>query len=491
MKSLISAMVILLPGVAIAAAGSCFGQTELNDGGHMQHDMRGMQMPKGQQEDHSQLSGKSPSKLPIPDLLREAMGRPALRLSDVEALALRNNPTLQQATAAIRRSAGQATQAGLYPNPSVGYQGEQIRGGSYGGGEQGAFVQQTIVLGGKRGLRRQIYRTEQHESEIGVNEQHERVISDVDQLFYAALAAQETVRIREDALRLAADAAETAHQLANVGQADAPDVLQAEVESEQAQIEYIAAQHGFIQEFRKLCDVSGSPNLALSPLEGSLEQMPDVDVDHVISDILKGSPAVAKAQQGVAVAEAKLKSAKREAIPDVTLRAGIQNNFEPIGASDRPVGLQGFGTGTITLPVFNRNQGNVQAARAGLEGAQLEVTRVRLVLRQAAEAMLQGYLADEAQVERYRDQIIPRASEAYRLYMEKYRAMAAAYPQVLISQRTLLQLRIAYVQAQLNLWTTAVGLRHFTLSGALDSVSGLETPAPSANLPNATVDSSE
>ncbi len=391
----------------------------------------------------------------------------------------------------FKRSAGQATQAGLYPNPAVGYQGEQIRGGSYNGGEQGAFVQQTVVLGGKLGLRRQVYRTQQRENELGLKEQRERVIGDVDRLFYAALAAQETVKIREESLALATDAVKTAHQLANVGQADTPDVLQAEVEAEQAQIEYITAQRMFIQAFRKLSDVSGSPQLEVSPLQGNLEQMPVVDVDHVIDDTLKNSPAVGRAQQAVAVAEAKLKSAKREAVPDLTLRAGLQNSYEPIGPLSRPVGLQGFGTATITLPIFNRNQGNVRTAHAELDAAQSDVDRARLSLRQAAEPMLQSYLADEAQVERYRDEMIPRASRAYQLYLAKYRAMAAAYPQVLISQRTLLQLRIGYVQALRSLWMNAVGLQHFTLSGGLEPVNSLESPALSGNLPNPSIGGSE
>ena len=76
---------------------------------------------------------------------------------DFLAAADRNNPTLQQAAAIVRRSQAEAKQAALYPNPSVGYEGDQIRGGSYGGGEQGGFVEQTIVLGGKLGLRRDIY----------------------------------------------------------------------------------------------------------------------------------------------------------------------------------------------------------------------------------------------------------------------------------------------------------------------------------------------
>jgi cobalt-zinc-cadmium efflux system outer membrane protein len=86
-----------------------------------------------------------------------------------------------------------ARQAGLYPNTSVGYQGEQIRGGSFGGGEQGGFVQQTLVLGGKIGLRRNIYDQQKRSDQIGVEEQTYQVHGDVQQAFYDALTAQATV----------------------------------------------------------------------------------------------------------------------------------------------------------------------------------------------------------------------------------------------------------------------------------------------------------
>ena len=60
-----------------------------------------------------------------------------------------HNPTLRQADAGIRVAKARAQQEGLYPNPTVGYFGDEIRGGESGGGKQGFFVEQTIVTGGK------------------------------------------------------------------------------------------------------------------------------------------------------------------------------------------------------------------------------------------------------------------------------------------------------------------------------------------------------
>src|SRR6266508_6620406 len=51
---------------------------------------------------------------------------PALRLEDLERMALQNNPTAAQAEAAIRAAEGRRVQAGLMPNPIIGYAGEEL-----------------------------------------------------------------------------------------------------------------------------------------------------------------------------------------------------------------------------------------------------------------------------------------------------------------------------------------------------------------------------
>ena len=76
-------------------------------------------------ENPSQQTG---SNIPVPDLLASTKKAPAMRLADFEALAIKNNPTLKQAQSRVRGSAALARQAGLWPNPSAGYQGEEIAG---------------------------------------------------------------------------------------------------------------------------------------------------------------------------------------------------------------------------------------------------------------------------------------------------------------------------------------------------------------------------
>ena len=439
-----------------------------------------------QHQQHSETPTPAASQMPVPDLLKEAAAHPRLRLEQFQQFALAANPTLSQANAIVRRSGAQARQAGLYPNPSVGYQGEQIRGGAFHGGEQGAFVQQTFVLGGKLGLRRNVYEQQRRGDQIGVEEQRFRVLSDVGQSFYAALAAQDIVSVREKLLALATDAVVTAHQLANVGQADAPDVLQAEVEAEQAKVDYTTAQRDYIRAFQSLAALVGKPELELSRLEGKLDEPPRVNPNTVVKQIVEESPSVKRARQELVRAEAEIKSAKRESVPDLVVRGGVQQNFAPINETTGVrTGFQAFASAGITLPIFNRNQGNVAAADAELERARGELSRIQLSTRQSAQSLLQEYLSSEMEARRYKNDMIPRAAQAYQLYMSKYHQMGAAYPQVLISQRTYFQLQIGYVNALRRLWETAVALENYALSAGLSSpeVSGITSNT--INAPNA------
>ena len=416
-------------------------------------------------EDPARRTG---ANLPAPDLLNEVAARRPLSLNELLGEADRINPTLAEANAAALQSDARAAQAKLYPNPTVGYEGDQIRGGTYGGGEQGGFIQQTVVLGGKLGLRSQVYRAQGTADRLGVAEQRMRVRHDVTAAYYAGLTAQAEIVVRQHLLGVALDAVKTVHQLANVGQADAPDILQAEVESEQAKIDFVGAQREYLRDFAQLATLCGREDLAVSPLAGSLEVPPVLDVKASEAEALQASPEVKRAQAAVAVSEARLKAARREAVPDLQLRAGEQYSFEHLEDRPvRPVGPQSFASAGVELPIFNRNQGTIKAAEAELEGTRAEMLRQRLVVQGRVAPMVQDYLQAEYTVGRYRTELIPRAQRAYQLYLGKYQAMAMAYPQVLVSQRTLFQLQISYLRALREQWDAANGLQSYGLSGGL------------------------
>jgi len=301
--------------------------------------------------------------------------------------------------------------------------------------------------------------------------------------FYTALARLRIVEVQRKLLDIANDAAGTAHQLANVGQADAPDVLQAEVEAEQAKLEFVKAQHEYIQSFEELAAISGEPQIPLASLKGDLDHAPDIDTTQYLDDLLQNSPSIKRAQQSALRADAELARDKREAFPDLNVRAGVQQNQEILESSMKPVGVQSFATVGVQIPLFNRNQGNVEAAKAQVERERVEVGRIRLQLLQRAQPLLQRYLISRAEEERYRTELIPRAQRAYDLYLGKYRDMAAAYPSVIVSQRTLFQLQDSYARTLSELWTTSLELQNYLLTDAVSAAQPAGNTSTQINLP--------
>jgi outer membrane protein, heavy metal efflux system len=157
------------------------------------------QKPNTQQmpPDHEHMPG---IQMPQTEEAQQSPARtgPAYTLEQLQQLAIDHNPTLKQAQAEIRAAEGRKRQAGLYPNLTVGYIGEQISGGSQRGGEQGGFIQQDIVLGGKLGAAQRVFEQERLQADAERGEQLLRVQNAAAIAYYQSLGAQQTVAIRRD-----------------------------------------------------------------------------------------------------------------------------------------------------------------------------------------------------------------------------------------------------------------------------------------------------
>src|SRR5207249_7509089 len=95
-----------------------------------------MKMPAHEQGHPMQMAAVRP-EYPRMGRAQEIAKGALFTLEQAEKIAGEANPTLWQAEAEIRASKARMQQSGLYPNPTVAYTGDEIRGGSVGGGKQG------------------------------------------------------------------------------------------------------------------------------------------------------------------------------------------------------------------------------------------------------------------------------------------------------------------------------------------------------------------
>jgi len=422
------------------------------------------------QQHHPTAGQPQPEPLKPYTLPQSPEAGPRLGLADLERMALEGNPTLAQAADEIKAAEGRRLQAGVYPNPIIGATGdENTPGPIIRGGEFGFFVEQRFITAGKLGKSRNVAEQERLRAETTALSQKHRVLNSVRTLYYEALGAERRVQVQTQLAELSRRAAQISRELLNVGAADQPDLLESEIEAERAEVNLALAKTAQTRVWQELAAVVANPSLQPAPLEGNLEEVPRLELESAMKKLFGESPEIRSSEVSVAREQAALRRAKVEKIPDIVARGGLRKNRELLEAGGRPVGLEGFFDVGFEIPFFNRNQGNVAAASANLDRAEREVQRVKLSLRMRMARVYKEYQDASVTADRYRTQMIPRAQQAYDLYLNNFRQMAAAYPQVLIAQRNLFQLEQDYINALVNTWRSAVEIQGLLLKGGLEA----------------------
>jgi cobalt-zinc-cadmium efflux system outer membrane protein len=439
---------------------------------HSQHQQKQPETPASIEvpSDHAQHTApkQQEAEIGLPGIPEFGPGDTGMRLEEFEDLAMKHNPTLAQAEASIRSAEGRRRQAGMWSNPVVGYSGEEIRGGALRGGQHGAFIEQILPISGRLGLSKSVAEKGVRIAEIAKNEQRVRVLTAVKVAYYRVLAAQELLKAERAFAELASAALQTSRRLQNVGQQDETEVLQAEVELEQARVAAAQQENRLQRAWQDLTVLTGQPDLPVAVVAGRLDQnLPSLDETELMQRIVAESPEVRSKDASLARAEAATARARREWVPDLQVRAGIQQNRELLEGTGRPVGAQGFAEVGVALPIFNRNQGGVQAASAEVERARQERERVKLELRQRAAEVIEQHRNARVTVDRYRENMIPRAKRSYELMLRRWGQMGASYPQVLLAQRTLFSLQTGYINALEQLWINSAALNGFMLTDGL------------------------
>jgi cobalt-zinc-cadmium efflux system outer membrane protein len=370
-----------------------------------------------------------------------------LGLDDLIRLSLERNPRLRQVAFAIEAAQGRALQAGLYPNPRISVEGEEI--GPEAGIQSLPQISQEIVTAGKLRLSRAVANREVGQAELALLGQRYALFTTVRQGYFEVLALQRRVEVLDELLKLVTQFHETARKLLKGGRIAELDVLPFEIEQNRVRTDLEAARRERVAAWNRLAARVGVPLLPLTRVRGSLEvPLPQYDLAAAQALVLEVHPAIQFARVGVERAQLALRRQEVEPIPNVTLAVGYQRNF-----NDRE--NQALFQVGVPIPLWNRNQGNIQAARAELSQAVQEVDRVRNDLLGRLSTAFGLYSAARQRAERYRTAILPAAEKSYRLSLNAFRGGQFEYLRVLQAQRTLVEANLIYVAALADAWQAA------------------------------------
>ncbi|NOY29682.1 MAG: TolC family protein [Planctomycetes bacterium] len=388
-------------------------------------------------------------------------------LEALEAMALSSNPTLVQAAAQVRAARGGAYQAGLLPNPVVGYTSDQLGVNGTAGEFQGGFISQEIVTGGKLRLSRQKWCQRARIAEINRTAQYNRVLNDVRVHFYKTLATQQLVETHTQLVENAEDNVQTHREMLNLGQTNQAGLLQAEVDLQRTRLGLQAVENDLEQSWRNLAAMVGTPQLSRSTLRGSLDpQNSPLDWDSALNRLLENSPELIAAWEKIRHDEITVRRERVEPIPNILVDVSVGHNYE---TGDTVTGV----TAGIPLPIFDKNRGTIQQATADLNRSRADVKRLELALSTQLAAQFRNYQTSWQHVQAYQNEMLPKAKKANDLLHEGYEARRAAWPDVLLAQRIYLDLQTQYIGSLMEYREMDISIRGLLLTGGLS-----EPPAP-------------
>lgn len=395
----------------------------------------------------------------------DVMGAPIVaqwRLADLESLALAQNPSIREASAAAQKVAGYYEQVGTRPNPVVGYNASQLA--DAGTDQHIAFVEQDFVTGDKL-IRNQAVLGQEYQSQLWeVEARRFRVLTDVRRHFYEALAAQQRLQLATAFHEVAEKGARIAQLRVDAKEGSVPEVLQAEIQLSQVEIQKQQSQAAYRGAWNQLMAVVGQPSSEPGTLEGNLPGAAEPpDLDAITANVIASSPEMQAARARVCRARANVDRQEVQAIPNVgVMLAAGRDNGTGSSMFNAQVGMP--------LPIFNRNAGNVSAATAEVCRASQEVHRTELAIRSRLAATVQSFESANAAVQQYEQQILPRAKRTLTLTEEAYAAGEFDFLQVLIARRTYFESNLEAIAARSNLAQAGAYLDGMVLSGSLDGV---------------------
>jgi len=370
-----------------------------------------------------------------------------LKLEDLFALALETNPDLAIAQAKAEAARGKLVQAGLYPNPTVGIDAQQI-GLKKKEGQPGPTFAQEFVTGGKLDLA-------QAAAAHGVAVADWRAITQwydltarIRAAFYEVLTAQREVKVSEDVLEIAKKGLDTNERLAKTGRVGEPDVLRARVEFNQSENRLQIAQQRLTTAWKLLATAVGIPELRLTAVDGNLEQeLPSYEYESLLATVMARSSELQEANAAVLQAQRELDLAVAQVIPNV--QVGVSPAYD-IGENN-PILTASI---SVPVPIFNRNQGNIMAARAEIARTTRVTQQTQVRLTERLATAYQRYENARKTVILYEKKVLPDATESLRLMRVGFDAGDPKFDfnAVLDAQRTLANARLSLIQVRGEIW---------------------------------------
>ncbi len=306
-----------------------------------------------------------------------------LSLKKASELALRFNPEFVTAVKELAVAAAVAENAGLWSDPSVGFDASRILNDAEKKWTSGGSVGLSLPINGALRLEKKLAEKQKFAEAASLREKRIELLRSLNSVWFQWSALEQKIALYSEYIRTLSDIVEKSETLAVIGELDTTEVRLLSVELAEAR----SSLERMIKEQKRLrlevLQLSGvhpdapcrlMPEMAIrNPKTGSIQD-----------NLLKLNPELQRLQAQVESADYRYRLELRRQYPDLELSAGYDDDLEERSV---PLGV------SLTLPLWNRNrQGVAESAAArdvavsGLKAkAALLESKVRLLCLRYSE----------------------------------------------------------------------------------------------------------
>lgn len=397
-----------------------------------------------------------------------------LSLRDALAAALLHNPRLHASAWGPRLEEANRLQAGLRPNPEAGVEFENFAGsGELSGAdalETTLMLSQLIELGGKRDSRVRVAEEAWRVSAFDYEAERLAVLTETATRFVRVLEIQQQVQLAERTRDLAEESRRVIDRRVQAGDVSPIDEIKARLESESARITADRLKRDLDAARRDLSAMWDQDEPTYTALIGSLDRL---GPNPSLTDLSATIDAHPEVQRWAAEADrlaAAVELERARGVPDVDAGLGVRYENE-INDAALVAGV------SVPLPIVDRNQGNILAAR--LRAAQA-IDEGRAIRRELATRLNRAHARLSAayhEAQAITDVLLPASRDAYEATRRAYEEGKVPYLSVLDAQRTLFDTEAQRLEALAEYHTALVEVEGL-IATPLDAVDSGMTPPP-------------
>lgn len=363
-----------------------------------------------------------------------------LSLADSFNLALDANPDIAVAIREREALDGTKLQAATRPNPYVSASIQDTRSAT-----RQTFLQfnQVIELGGKRTARIEAAESFYNKADAELENKKNEIHANVVLAFYEVLVAQEREMLARSSLEIAELALDAASKRVKAGKSSPVEQTKSSVAASTARIDVVQAMTQLKNSRKRLTALWGNKTPLFERAIGEVANIPVLNSLPELQDLIETAPSVKIAKIEIDARDALTRIERSKAIPNITISAGVVNNQE-VGLNQALLGL------SIPIPIFDRNQGNLQEAVSRKFKAEDELIAVKNQLSTNLVSQYERLNAARQSITALQTEILPNAQSAFDAANRGFSLGKFNFLDVLDAQRTLYQVKSQYITALLD-----------------------------------------